>query len=92
MILKQLNAFLLIQPFGHTFAHCLQSCNFARPRRVYLHTYLWDGISVTRFGEISRLCQILKLFGNLWRVYLVFGKIVSLSWQTFRQKGKLSLL
>ena len=54
MILKQLNAFLLIQPFGHTFAHCLQSCNFARPRRVYLHTYLWDGISVTRFGEISQ--------------------------------------
>ena len=34
----------------------------------------------------------LKKIGNLWRVYLVFGKIVSLLWQTFRQIGKLSLL
>ena len=36
--------------------------------------------------------KILKLFANLWKVYLVFGKIVSLLWQTFCKSGKLSLL
>ena len=33
----------------------------------------WLGISVTRFGEIPPLWQILKIFGNIFKVYLVLG-------------------
>ena len=33
---------------------------------------------MTRFGKISPLCQILKLFGNLLKVYEAVGKILNL--------------
>ena len=33
-------------------------------------------ISVTRFGEISPLWQIIKKFGNIFKVYLVLGIFV----------------
>ena len=32
---------------------------------------------MTRFGKISPLCQILKLFGNLLKVYEAVGKILN---------------
>ena len=48
--------------------------------------------SVTRFGEIFPLGQNLKVFGNFLRVYLVFGKILNLRWQSFLLLGNFSLL
>ena len=33
--------------------------------------------SVTKFGEILRLWQNQEIFGNILKVYLVFGKVVS---------------
>ena len=38
--------------------------------------------SVTRFGEISPLCQKFKSFGKFCKVYFVFGKILSLPWDS----------
>ena len=42
--------------------------------------------------DLEKFHQNFKTLGNLWRVYLVFGKIVSPIWQTIRQSSKLSLL
>ena len=37
-------------------------------------------ISVTRFGKISLLLQILNIFGKILMVYFLFGKMQSLLW------------
>ena len=42
---------------------------------------------MTRFGEISPLWQKIKLFGNLLRVYLVFGKKIPRFWPNFNPTG-----
>ena len=39
--------------------------------------------SVTRFGEMSPLCSIIKLFGKILMIYLLFGKILNLLWLKF---------
>ena len=39
--------------------------------------------SVTKFGEISLLWLILKVFGHYLWIYLVFGEIFILVWQIF---------
>ena len=39
-------------------------------------------ISVTRFGEISPLLHKLKVLGNIWKDYWVFGEILNLFLQT----------
>ena len=36
--------------------------------------------SVTRLGQIPPLRKSLTVFGNLLRVYLVFGQIMNLLW------------
>ena len=52
----------------------------------------WLGISVTRFGEIPPLWQILKIFGNIFKVYLVLGNFSALFGTISMLLGKFSLL
>ena len=46
----------------------------------------------TRFGLILKLWQKINLVGNLLRVYLVIGKIMSLLWDIVWRLGELSFL
>ena len=39
--------------------------------------------SVTRFGKISPLRQLLKVFGQFLRAYLVFGKLLHQLWHFY---------
>ena len=48
--------------------------------------------SVTRFGTIYHFRKKLQVFGNSWRVYFVFSKILNLVWYIFVILGKIPLL
>ena len=48
-----------------------------------------DTGSVTRFGEILPLWPIFKIFGNIFKVYLVVGKVFSSLWYNLYAFGQI---
>ena len=50
---------------------------------------LQSAISVTRFCKIPPLWQIFKIFGNLFKVYLVLGKVSNLLWHNLCAIGQI---
>ena len=43
-------------------------------------------LSVTRFGHFGKN---LKIFGNIFKVYLVFGKVLNPLWHNFYALGQI---